>query len=62
MAKCPLCHTRLIKNTTLVLPFELCRFCALLEEDPDSSLQEEIDTLVNPSGVTRVVKYEENEE
>jgi glutaredoxin len=60
MALCPICNTRFTKNTSSCT--DKCRYCTFAEETFDSSVQDEINTLLNPSGVTQVIKYDEIDE
>jgi hypothetical protein len=60
MATCPFCNT----NFSMSIPTcsSKCKFCKFPDENLDQSVREEFNSLLNPSGVTRVPKYDDDEE
>jgi 2-iminoacetate synthase ThiH len=60
MALCQFCKTNF--SSTIPICTNTCKFCSFSDETFDQSLQEEFGSLLNPTGVTQVPKYEDFED
>lgn len=60
MAICPVCNNSFNRDNTM--RSEKCKFCVYVDNELDQTVQEEFNTLINPSGVTQVPRYDDDEE